>query len=375
MKLHVLTENLQKKLSLLNRAVSSRTQLPILNNILIETEGGRLKMSTTDLEIGIVVEIPANIEKEGATTVPARIFSELISSLPQEKITLEIIGNNLIVFTKKTKSSIQTINREDFPKIYEDKGEEMIVVKTKDLYEDLIKVVFAVSVDMARPALSGVLLKEEDKGFLIVATDGYRLSLKHHVVLGGKKEQINTQEKPLLIPGRIMREFISSKTDEEETTLYVSNKNNQILFSQKNSTIVGRLIEAEFPNYERIIPTDFATRVLFDRREMQQAVKTCSIFARETGNIIKINTKKDKIIISANTPSVGDNTVEVEGAVSGQENEIAFNARYMLELFSNIEDETMVFEMMNPLSPGVFKIEKDLSFLHIIMPIRVQPEQ
>jgi DNA polymerase-3 subunit beta len=202
----------------------------------------------------------------------------------------------------------------------------------------------------------------------MVATDGYRLSLKDNIAIKTKKREAVDG---LLLSARVVRELASIK-QEEDISLFVSNKNNQAVFVQGETTLVGRLIEAEYPSYEKIIPTDFGTKAEFDKNEMQKAVKLCSVFARETANIVKISLKKDKVIVSANTPSAGENTAEIDAKTTGEENEIAFNARYLLDLFSNIEDENMTFEMAGPLSPGVFKIAGDNSFLHLIMPIRVQ---
>jgi DNA polymerase-3 subunit beta len=154
--------------------------------------------------------------------------------------------------------------------------------------------------------------------------------------------------------------------------MYISQGSNQILFEKGDTTLVGRLIEAEFPDFEKIIPSDFSVSVSFDSEEMQKAVKICSIFARDAANIIKFSFQKDQIIVSSSASSVGENTVKVDAKLSGEENEIAFNARYLLDLFANVEAKDMVFEMTGPLNAGVFKLKDDHSFLHLIMPIRVQ---
>lgn len=378
MKLNILSEDLQKKLPLVNHAVSSKSQLPILLNILLDAKEGKFKLQATDLEIGIEVEIPANIEEEGSTTVPAKVFSELIATLPAGKVTIQTKENLLEVSSAKTKSVFQTIPKDEFPKLYEEKGEEIIVIKKDKLQEDFGKVVFAANLDMSRPALSGILIKKDDgedeTSVLLVATDGYRLSLKHHKS-DLTQRKISRLEKPLLVPARVMREVIGAKLDAGDISLFVSEKSNQVIFTQNDTTLIGRLIEAEFPNYDRIIPHDFGTTSMFDKEELQKAVKVCSIFARETANIIKLSFEKDKIIVSANTPNVGENTVELEAKLTGEENAIAFNARYLLDLFSNVDAEQMIFEMSGPLNPGVFKIVNDPTFLHLIMPIRVQTEQ
>ncbi len=378
MKLQIPSEHLQKKLPFLNHAVSSKSQLPVLLNILLEASDNKLKLSATDLEIGIEMDIPAEVSEEGGITVSAKVFSELIASLPHEKITLQTKDTTLEVLSKKTKSVFQTIAKDEFPKLYDEKGIEVASLKKETAQADFDKVAFAASADMARPALSGILMKKdipeegEPNGLLLVATDGYRLSLKHQ-----QSELKNTDsqllwQKPLLIPARVLKEISLMKDGGSNISFYISTKNNQVLFIEDSTTLIGRLIEAEFPNYERIIPSEYSTRVVFQKDELQKAVKVCSIFARETANIVKFAVKSNAIIVSANTPSVGENTVEVEAQVQGEENEIAFNARYVLDILSHIDSEEMTFEMTGPLNPGVFKIVNDDSFLHLIMPIRVQ---
>jgi len=368
MKVSLLTNNLQKKLSFLNHAVSAKSQLPILLNLLLETDNGRLKVSTTDLEIGIETYIPCTIEEEGATTLPAKTFTELINSLPDDMITLQSTDATLEVSSKRTKSTFQTTNKEEFPALYEEKGEKIATLPESELHKDFSSVVFSSSVDTTRPALSGVLVRKEAEGFLLVATDGYRLSLKHYKVANNTA----SDEQSFIVPARVFKELLAISEEESGIEMFVSQGSNQILFSKGQTLLVGRLIEAEFPNFEKIIPSDFSVSVQFDSEEMQQAVKICSIFARDAANIIKFSFHKDHITVSSQSSSVGENTVDVDAKLSGEENEIAFNARYLLDLFANVQTKDMVFEMTGPLNPGVFKIKDDTSFLHLIMPIRVQ---
>lgn len=367
MKLTVLAGNIQKKLVLVNHAISSKSPLPILGNILLEARGEKLTLSATDLEIGIETTISAQIETSGATTVPAKLFTELITSLPEEKITLELIDGSLHILSKKTNSILQTQSREEFPTLYEDKGREIIRLKTETFRKDVGMIVFSASIESTRPALSGVLLKKTAQGLLFVATDGYRLSLKSNV--HPEKDPLE-MEKDMLIPARVIREAMALK-DGGEMSIFISEHNNQIIFSQDESVLVGRLIEAQFPQYEKIIPIDFSAKISFDREELLQAVKTCAIFARETANIIKFSLHKESIIVSAKTPSLGENTVEVEAKLVGEENDIAFNSRYVLDVLGNVSAEEMTFEMTGPLNPGVFRIAGDDTFLHLIMPIRL----
>lgn len=370
MKCTFLAENLQKKLPFVNKAISTRSQLPILLNYLLEVTDGKMHISATDLEIGIRVSIPVETEEEGKITIPARVFSELITSLPAEKIEMKLEDTQLVIRSKKSRTVFPTMQADEFPKLYEEKGEEIAVIKGKDLKTYFIPIIFAASLDLTRPALSGVLLKREEETFLLVATDGYRLSLRHSDIRGENKEQ--NEEESFLIPARILREVVSLKQESKDIHVFVSKKQNQVLFYENDMQLIGRLIDAQFPNFRKIIPQDTNTTVTFDREEIQKAVKICAIFARDSANIIKLQIKKDKIILSANTASVGENTVEVEAQTIGEENEIAFNIKYLIDLFANCDAKEMTFEMTGPLNPGVFKIPQDPSFLHLIMPIRVQ---
>ena len=381
MRVSLLSENLQKKILLLNHAISTMTQLPILLNFLIEAKKGKLSISATDLEVGIVADIPAKIEREGSVTVPAKTFTELMGIFPLDKIMLETQEGGLVLTGEKIKTVFQTTPADDFPKLYEEKGNKVLTLRKETIARDFSKIVFAASPDSERPALSGVLIKEESspagEGFLLVATDGYRLSLKKQALKNVKKNPPagGVQDKiSLLVPSRVIRELILMEKDVEggDVMVYSSAEKNQVVFSQNDTTLIGRLIEAEFPNYEKIIPEEFSTKTVFQREDLQIAIKAGYVFARQTAGIVKMSVRKDKIIVSANAPSVGNNTIEVDAKTQGEENDIAFNARYLLDFLSNTTSEEISFEMTGPLNPGVFREEEDPSFLHLIMPIRVQ---
>lgn len=367
MKVSFLSDNLYSKLTLLNHAISTRGQLPVLSNFLLETKEGKIKISATDLEIAITTTIPASIETEGRITVPAKNFMDLFSNLGSKKITLTLNENTLNLTGEKIKASFQTIPAEEFPNIGEEKGEKKITLKKEDVGKYFSRVAFAAAVDSSRPALSGVLLENEKNGILLVATDGYRLSFQKSAL-----KTTGESKKALVVPARVIRELFFMKEEGDSVDVFVSDANNQVIFVQNETTLIGRLIESEYPDYEKIIPTDFSTKTEFNREELLSAIKICSVFARETANIIKLSIAKDKIIISANSPSVGEDMVEVEAKTNGEENEIAFNAKYVLDVLNAVSQNDLVFEMNGPLNSGVFKIKGDDSFLHLIMPIRVQ---
>ena len=369
MRVAFLSENLKEHLPFLNQAVSQRSTLPILVNFLIEAKRGKVIFSATDLEIGAAVEIAASIEEEGAITAPAKTLSDLFSSLPDEKITLEAKNGQLNVSSKRAKATLSTTPPEEFPKLYEEKGEEAATLTREVIERELRSVVFAASQDLSRPVFSGVLIKPEKDGLLLVATDAHRLSRR---LAGSLKTKKGALLNPIIVSGRAIKALLSGKGN-EEVGVYVSNKNNQVVFVSGERTLVGRLLEGEFPNFEKIIPQDFSVRSEFDRSEMEEALKISSIFARDGANIVKFSIGKDKITVSS-SGELGEDRVEVEAKSSGEENEIAFNGRYVLDFLSNIDSERVTFEMSGPLNPGVFKIQ-DPSYLHLIMPIRVKDEE
>jgi DNA polymerase III subunit beta len=373
MKVSFISDHLQKKILFVNHAISNRSQLPILLNFLIEAREGKLKISATDLEIGIVVEIPAKVEEEGSITVSAKTLVELMGTITSSKIEFKTTPEGLMMKGENEEASLQTTPAEEFPKLYESKGEKLMVFKKETAEKEFLKVVFAASPDLERPALSGILIKEEDGGFLLVATDGYRLSLKKQALKGVEKGEMK-EEISMLVPSRVIREMIQMEKNAEggEITVYVSKEKNQILFFQEDVVLVGRLIEAEFPNYEKIIPTDFSTKTVVQRDDLLKAIKSGYVFARQTAGIIKLSIEKNNVLISANAPSVGKNLIKIEAKTTGEENEIAFNARYLLDFLSNSISEEVSFEMNGPLNPGVFREVKDASYMHLIMPIRVQ---
>lgn len=366
MKISVKTPLLQKSLNLLSHAVSTRSQLPILSNILIEARDGTLSLTSTDLEIGITINLTAEVKGKGETTVPAKTFSELVSSLRAETTEIELEDASLIVRTKNTNTSFSTQPSQEFPKLYLEKGEKIAVVDVGSFVKDVEPVIFSASIDMSRPALTGVLIRPEEDGILLVATDGYRLSLRK------SKTKIEKEAINLIVPSRVLREALSLKEMGKEFSIFIAKEHNQIIFEIGDTILVGRLIDGEFPPFEKIIPTDHSTTVSFSREDLLDGVKMCSIFARESANIIKFSLKKDSIVVSSQTPSLGENTVTVEARLKGEENEIAFNARYLLDVLSHIDAKELEFEMTGPLNPGVFKIQGENEFLHLIMPIRIQ---
>ncbi len=374
MKLSILQENLAKGLSVVNRFIINKSQLPILNNILIKTDQGQLKLSATNLEIGINLWLGSKIEKEGEICVPAKVLTEYINSLPAEKINLAVNKNTLNINSSSYQADFITLSSSEFPIIPTLKKKPDLIFSNQDLALAISQVCFAAGQDEARPALTGILIKIKKDGLLLVATDGYRLSLKKIKEAKGL-DKLSEKQKELLIPSRALIEvgkIISDSDQEEELGLSITSENNQIIFSNKNLEVISRLIEGKFPDFERIIPSKNTTKITLDTESFFQAVRTAAIFARESANIIKLDFKDNQVELSSNSPQVGENKIKLEVKMDGKGGQVAFNYRYLLEFLNSVKSDLITLEINTSLDPGVFKQVDDPSYLHIIMPIRIQ---
>lgn len=371
MKLTVLQENLNKGLGVAGRAVAARPQLPVLSHVLLSAEKGRLKISATNLETGINLWVGAKVETEGAVSVPAKIFAEFIASLPPEKVELTLEEGKLKVVSGRFEASFNGLDASEFPKISSVKGEPLLSLPGKELVQAVNQVAFAAASDEGRPVLTGVYFVAKDGELKLVATDGYRLSVKN-LKTGLKEEGAEVLSKGLVIPARAFQEAARAASEDGEVKIYYLAEANQLIFAVGETEVISRLIEGQFPEFEKIIPTEAKIKAQVVAGSFSQAVRVAAIFARESANIIRFELKKEGIQMSSNTSQIGENTNLVEATVEGGEEKIAFNSRYLMDFLGAVGTERFGFEMTGPLNPGMFKPENDTSFLHIIMPVRVQ---
>lgn len=372
MKVTCLQENLLRALTLINRIVPAKSQLPILSHVMLSAKNNSFSLSATDLEIGLKLETPAKIEEPGEITIPARVFLELVATLQAGKIVLTQEETTLSLRAENHRATFQGIPASEFPSFADNGKNRVLHLKAESLRGVLESVVFAAATDEGRPVLTGVLLKSEKGECVFVATDGYRLSLKK--TSGGAA---SGKDMVLIVPARVLKELrllIEKEAvgDDPSVDFFFTAQQNQIVFRVGGGILLGRLIEGDFPNYEKIIPQTATTKVTIEKETFLRAVKTASIFARESANIVRIAMKDEGIFLSANAPQVGENQSFVDAKIEGAENEIAFNSRFLLEFLTNVAGDELVFEMTGPLNPGVFKVKNDDSYLHLIMPVRVQ---
>ncbi len=370
MKLTILQENLNKGLSIVGKFVKSKPQLPILENILFSAEKGSLKLSATNLETGINLRLPAKVEQEGKITIPARIIVDFISSLPADKVLFELNKDKLSVSCRNYKASFNGISATEYPAVPSietlKEGFEKVSLEAKKLIKAIEQVAFTASQDESRPILTGVKMNfGESIG--LASTDGYRLSLK---TINLKTKQ---KDEKLIIPALALMELVRVYLQgEEKEEIEMVKDDNQIIFAVKGAEIITRLLEGEYPDFEKIIPQDCETKIVLDREELQQAVKTASILAKDSANIVKFKIIENKLEIEADAPEVGENKTSLEIKKEGENCEIAFNYRFLQEYLGILDSKEIQIELSGPLKPGVFKPAGKNSFLHIIMPVRIK---
>jgi DNA polymerase-3 subunit beta len=377
MKLQILQENLEKAVSTTSRFASTRAQLPILGNILFSTRKSKIYISSTNLEISASVQVGAKIEEEGEISVPAKVISELISNLPKDTVNLSAEKEQLKVSVSGFSSTVLGMNSSDFPKIPNTIDKEKSISFSQDEFvKSLGQVVFATSSDETRPILTGVLFLFGKSSLSLVATDGFRLSRK---VINLKDGKVSASS--VVIPKGVLGEISRTSSEDGEVLFGVQDKEKQIIFGIGDTVLSSRLLEGEYPDFAKIIPKSSTIKILIDKEELTRAVKLASIFARESANIVKIKVLKDSIKVSAESGTAGSQETSVDAKMeSGDPNlesgknsfEIAFNYRFVEEFLHSVSGEEVKMEFSTVSAPGVFTDTSDSSYLHLIMPVKVQ---
>ncbi len=373
MKISCLQENLAKGLSIVGRAVSTRSTLPVLANVLLSTDNGRLKLSATNLEIVITCWVGAKVEEEGAITVPARTLNDLVSTLPQEQVHLALNEKTqtLHVSCARTEANIKGIDAQEFPLIPTPDKNHRIRVEAAVFKQMIGQVAFAAAVDDTRPTLTGVSTKFQESQVTMAATDGFRLSVRSAHIPG-------FVEKPtsVIIPSRALNEVARVTSDDMEAVfISLPEGRNQIIFDLDSIVIVSQLIDGNFPDYTPIIPKRHNTRTVMGTADFRKACKTAEIFARESSHTARVRVEPgDEItpayaVIAATSNETGDNVAQIDASVDGEPVEIAFNVKYMADVLNVIDTPQVALETTNPMEPGVLKPVGDNDFVHIIMPM------
>ena len=376
MKLSCLQENLNKGLGIVGRAVAARTTLPITNNVLLATDQSRLKLVATNLEMAVSCWIGAKVEEEGTITVPARLLGEFISSLPSERVDINLSPQTKTLELKcaRFEARISGVDAKDFPPI--PKIEEGIATKieVEAFSQGISHVVFAAATEESRPVLTGINAEFDGDTLTLAAADGFRLAVYKLPLAVPVKEKTEA-----IIPSRTLAELNRLMADQEEPVEIMLNLNkSQILFRLKNIELVSQLVQGSFPNYSQLIPQSYNTRVVVSVNEFLRATKTASIFARDGSGIVRLmitpgsEQAPGKLTVSARSEEIGDDVGDVDAIVEGEEAKIAFNGKYISDVLSVLHESQVALETTNPSSPGVLRPVGTDNYIHVVMPMFVQ---
>ena len=376
MKLSSLQENLNRGLNLVGRAAAARTTLPITNNILLTTDQGRLKLAATNLEMAISCWIGAKVEEEGSITVNARLLSDFIGSLPNEKIEISLSPRSKTLKLKcaRFEARISGVDAKDFPPIPKVEGGVSTKVDVGALRHAVDHVAFAAATDESRPVLTGVNADFEADQLTLAAADGFRLAVYKLPLAEPVKQNVQ-----VIIPARTLSELNRLAQDQEDAiSMKVDADKGQIIFSLKNIELVSQLIQGSFPQYSQLIPQNFNSRAVVDTAQFLMATKTAAIFARDGGGIVRLvmapgaQKAPGKLTVSARSEEVGDDTGEIDAAVEGDEAKIAFNGRYLADVLGVLGEQQVALEVTTPSSPGVIRPVGVDNYTHVVMPMFVQ---
>jgi DNA polymerase-3 subunit beta len=366
-------DQLAKGLSMVGRAVSTRSTLPVLGNVLLATDDGRLKLSATNLEIVITCWLEANIEEEGATTIPARTLNDLVNALPQERVHLSLNRQTetLHVQCARTEANIKGIDFQEFPIVPEPSPFNRIQLETAAFKEMITQTTFAAATDDARPTLTGVNTTFDGNKLTMAATDGFRLSVRSAGLSGFAGQPFS-----VIIPARALNEVARVVSDDAEA-IYVSmpEGRNQIIFDMGNVVVVSQLIDGNFPDFNPVVPKKHNTRSVLSTADFLKACKTADIFAREASHTARVRIEPgDGLMpgyatITAISSETGDNVAQIDANVEGTAVEVAFNVKYMTDLLSVVNTPQVALETTTSTDPGVLKPVGKEGFFHIIMPM------
>ena len=376
MRLLCLQENLNKGLSIVSRAVPSRTTLPVTQNVLITTDNGKIKLVTTNLEIAISTWVGAQIEDGGSVAVPAKLLSELVSSLPSVQISISNSNNStgIEINCDKFNSQVNGTNPDDFPPIPTVNADVVATIDSKVFQDAITRVSVAAATDESRPVLTGIKMELDGDNFTLAGADGFRLA-----VFKGKLLEKISEKYDFILPSRSLQEINRIIVDQDEPiTFSVTPSKNQAMFKLSNVEIVTQLVQGTFPNYSQLIPESFQTRTEVPVEEFQRAAKTASVFARDGSGILRLhinspgNENPEKLSILSRSEEVGENESQIEAKVEGEDSKIAFNSKYLTDVLSVIKEEKVVIETTSPSSPGVIKPLGQENYIHVVMPMFVQ---
>jgi DNA polymerase-3 subunit beta len=369
MKFTCLIENLKKGVVISEKITNQNLTLPVLSNILLTADGNKLKISATDLELGLNYFVPGKVDEKGSILIPSRIFNSVISNFKGDKINLETNGNKLIIKTDQSDLVIQGGNEEEFPIIPSMDSIQFIEMNNKDLEIILNQVIRSAGAGLSKPELNSVYCYQENKELFFVSTDTFRLSEKR---LNKNQYKENISEKIVsIMPIKTAQEVLKIIQGLESGSMKIFINTNQIFFDFGNANLISRLIEGEYIQYKNIIPTNFETEGMFDKKELVDAIRLVSLFSSKVNDIfVEIDTKSKELIIKSQEVSVGQGVYKISGDVSGKDVVMSFNYRYLLDGLESLQGNK-VFMGFNQDRPVLLRSSDDESYIYITAPIKI----
>lgn len=375
MKVSVSQQNLSHGLSIVTRAVAPHTTLPVLSNVLLATDEGRLRLSATNLELGITCWIGAKVEEEGSFTVPARTFADLVNTLPNTTVglTLNSRTQTLEINSSASASEMKGIDAQEFPPMPTPELDSGITLNVADLKEMIQQVVFAASADEARPVLMGAKISIEENEVVMAAADGFRISVKRSPLSSAIPNPVS-----IIVPAKALTELARVAVDGDQTvTMTVPSGRGQVIFTLKDVEVASQLIEGKFPDYNQILPRSFKTRTVLTTQSFLAACKRAEVFAREGSNVVRLNLKPagegemSLVEISAMNEETGKSDEGLDATIDGASLLIAFNVKFLREVLEVVKTPNVALETTAPNTPGVIKPVGDETFIHVIMPMHL----
>ncbi|MBL8045232.1 MAG: DNA polymerase III subunit beta [Anaerolineales bacterium] len=374
MKFTCLQDNLAKGLSIVSRAVAARSTLPVLGNILLTTDNGRLKLSATNLELSVTCWIGAKIEDEGAITLPAKTLVDLVNTLPPDtvQVALSVRTQAVTIQCGRIKASIKGIDAQEFPAIPAADIDAAIQLNVEDLRAMIGAVIFAAATDEARPILTGVLARIEGNKVTLAASDGFRVAERTAFLSNAVAEPVHA-----IIPARALAELGRVISADEPVYMHLPPGRGQVIFHHGSVELVSQLIEGAFPAYQNIIPKSYKTRSVVSTEEFRKACKSSDIIAREAAHTTRLKVKPGEelmpghVTISATAAETGDNLAELDASIEGEAIEIAFNVKYLVDVLGIIDTPNVALETSTSTSPGVIRPVGREDYVYVVMPMHL----
>lgn len=368
----VLQENLAKSLGIVTKAVDSSPQLPVLSNVLIETEDSRLRISATNLELSITCWIGAKVEQAGSITLPAKTFSELVNNLSNERVDLRLDSATHTVHVKcgVQNSNIRGIDADEFPPInHNDKAD--LYVDGKTVREMINQTAFAAAKEQNRPILTGVYAQLEGQVLTMAAADGYRLAVRTAAI-----DENFAESQDLVIPAKALSEVARAIEDDQEVGISLPTQRDSVTFFLPNVLISSQLLEGRFPDFTAIIPRSYVTSTVMYTADLLRVCQRAEIFARDNANSANLQVKPAQnpgepaeVIIVGKSAERGDSEGMLDASAEGEPLDISFNIKYLIEVLRVIKEERVVFQSNGAENPGVIRPENREDFIHVIMPM------